>query len=199
MKKIFLLFFVAIITSQAIYAQGGYGAATYSIGFPMGDLKNYTSDVSFRGANMEFYWHIKKDFDAGFEVGWNVFYSREDKATYTKGTESITGTQFRYTNAVPMIAGLRWRKTNGGNLQPFFGAGLGTTSVNRSTDFGLYRITNNTWQFCVRPEAGLIYKIADATGFTANVKYYANFKNNDLDAQSYLTVNVGFVFGLYHW
>ena len=142
---------------------------------------------------MEFYWHVKPNLDAGVEVGWNVFYSKEDKKTYTEGTQSISGVQYRYTNAVPIIAGARWRKT-GGKTEPYVGAGLGTTSVNRSTDFGLYRIYNNTWQFCVRPEAGLIYKTSTYSGLTAGVKYYANFENDDLSAQSYFTVNVGFAF-----
>lgn len=196
MKKIILLFF-AIITIQVMHAQKGYSAFTYSIGAPMGDLKDYIDQTSFRGINMEFYWHAKPNLDAGLEVGWNVFYSKENEKTYTQETQSITGTQFRYTNAVPIIVGARWRKT-GGKTEPYVGAGVGTTSVNRSTDFGLYRIYNNTWQFCVRPEVGLIYKTSQYTGLTVGVKYYANFENDDLAAQSYLTANVGFVFAFAH-
>jgi len=192
MKKIFL-FFIAVISIQAIYGQKGYSAVSYSIGMSTGDFNEYVDQVSYRGINLEFYWHVKPNLDAGVEVGWNVFYAKEDKKTYTEGTQSITGVQYRYTNAVPIIAGARWRKT-GGKTEPYLGAGLGTTSVNRSTDFGLYRIYNNTWQFCVRPEAGLIYKFSPATGLTAGVKYYANFENDALAAQTYFTVNVGFSF-----
>jgi len=192
MKKIFLLF-LTVITLQAVYGQKGYSAVSYSMGFSTGDFNEYVDQVSYRGINMEFYWHVKPNLDAGVEVGWNVFYSKEDKKTYTEGTQSISGVQYRYTNAVPIIAGARWRKT-GGKTEPYLGAGLGTTSVNRSTDFGLYRIYNNTWQFCVRPEAGLIYKTSTYSGITAGVKYYANFENDDLSAQSYFTVNVGFAF-----
>ncbi len=192
MKKILLLFLI-VISIQAVYGQKGYSTVAYSIGFSTGDFNEYVDQVSYRGVNMEFYWHVKPNLDAGVEVGWNVFYSKEDKKTYTEGTQSITGVQYRYTNAVPIIAGARWRKT-GGKTEPYVGAGLGTTSVNRSTDFGLYRIYNNTWQFCVRPEAGLIYKTSTYSGLTAGVKYYANFENDDLSAQSYFTVNVGFAF-----
>jgi hypothetical protein len=198
MKKIYFLC-LAMISIQMMYGQGGYGAATYSIGFPAGDLKDYIDQNSFRGVNLEFFWHLKPNVDAGIEFGWNVFNAKENEKTYTQETRSITGVQFRYTNAVPMIAGARWRKTGGGNIQPYLGAGVGTTYINRATDFGLYRITNNTWQLCVRPEGGLIYKLSDASGATLGVKYYANFKNDDLDAQNYFTVNVGFVFGLSHW
>ena len=192
MKKILLLF-LTVISIQAVYGQKGYSAISYSVGFPTGDFNEYVDQISYRGINMDFYWHVKPNLDAGVEVGWNVFYSKEDKKTYTEGTQSITGVQYRYTNAVPIIAGARWRKT-GGKVEPYLGAGLGTTSVNRSTDFGLYRIYINTWQFCVRPEAGIMYKLSTISGLTAGVKYYANFENDDLSAQTFFTVNVGFVF-----
>jgi opacity protein-like surface antigen len=197
MKKILLLL-VSVICIQMAQAQKGYGAVTYSMAVPMGDMSNYIDQISYRGTNIEFYWHLKKNIDVGAEVGWNVFYAREDKATYTHETEAITGIQYRYINAVPMLASVRWRKP-GGDLQPYVGAGVGTSSMNRSTDFGLYRIINNTWQFCLRPEAGLIYKLSEATSATAGVKYYANFENDEQDAQTFLTVNVGFVFGLSQW
>jgi hypothetical protein len=194
MKKIFLILF-AIISIQQINAQGGYFALTYSVGVPMGDLKEYIDQVSYRGANMEFYWHVKPNLDAGLEVGWNVFYSKEDKATYTQESASITGTQFRYTNAVPLIAGVRWRKQSD-KITPYIGVGIGTTSVNRSTDFGLYRIYTNTWQFCVRPEAGLMYSLGGGTAATLGVKYYANFENDKLTAQPYLAIQAGLVFSM---
>lgn len=192
MKKIFLLF-LALVSIQAIYGQKGYSVVNYSVGFSTGDFNEYVDQISYRGINLEFMWNVKPNLDAGLEVGWNVFYAKEDKKVYTEGTESISGVQYRYTNAVPIIAGARWRKT-GGKTQPYVGAGVGTTSVNRSTDFGLYRIYNNTWQFCVRPEAGLIYKMSETSGLNAGVKYYMNFENDDMAAQPYFTVNVGFAF-----
>src|SRR5215211_5105855 len=116
MKKILLLL-ISVMGVQMVNAQKGYGTVTYSAATPLGDMTNYIDKVSYRGINAELYWHIKQNFDAGVEVGWNVFNNREDKKTYTEETRSITGVQYRYVNAVPIIAGLRWGKT-GGNLQP---------------------------------------------------------------------------------
>lgn len=196
MKKILLLL-ICISGMQISYGQNGYGAITYSLALPMGDMKNYIDDISYRGVNMEFYWRLKNSLDVGMEAGWNVFYSKEDKKTYTAETASITGVQYRYINAAPILAAARWRKS-GGKTQPYVGVGVGTSSINRSTDFGLYRIINNTWQFCLRPEAGIIYKFSDTNGLTAGVKYYNNFKNDEQDAQTFLTLNLGFVFSLSH-
>jgi len=192
MKKILFLS-LALLTLQLVYGQRGYTSLTYSIGLPTGSLSEYIDDVSYRGMTAEFYWHVKKSLDAGLEVGWNVFYSKEDSKAYTSETASISGVQFRYTNAVPILAAARWRLMTG-NLEPYVGAGVGTSSINRSTDFGLYRISNNSWQFCVRPEAGIMFKLGDTFGATAGIKYYANFENDKLEGQTYFTGNVGFVF-----
>jgi outer membrane protein len=74
------------------------------------------------------------------------------------------------------------------------GIGLGTLYSNRSTDFGLYRITTEAWQFVLRPEAGLIFKTRSEVHPFVGVKYYWAFNSSDLDGQSFISLNVGLVF-----
>ena len=97
MKKIFILF-LALVSIQAIYGQKGYSVVNYSVGFSTGDFNEYVDQISYRGINLEFMWNVKPNLDAGLEVGWNVFYAKEDKKVYTEGTESISGVQYRYTS-----------------------------------------------------------------------------------------------------
>lgn len=40
----------------------------------------------------------------GVDAGWNVFYEKKDYDTYTGGTESLSGIQYRYQNSVPLLA-----------------------------------------------------------------------------------------------
>ncbi|MCU7548994.1 porin family protein, partial [Chitinophagaceae bacterium LB-8] len=122
----------------------------------------------------------------------------EDKV-YTDKTASISGVQYRYTNSVPIIVGAKYYPhTNNDMLMPYVGAGLGTTYTNRATDFGLYRITTNTWQFCLRPELGVRIKGPSGMDLMVGGKYYANFNNDELDGQSFLSLNVGFIFHTGH-
>jgi len=193
MKKI-LLILTIVISSQAVLAQGNF-VISYPISFPMGDLKDYIGATSFRGISLEFNKRVKPTLDVGIEASWHVFYERSDTKAYTNETATITGIQYRYTNAVPLLAQFKYLKEAGsGKAHPYAGLGIGTTYVERATDLGLYRITNNAWQFCLRPELGVQVKAGYGASFMLGVKYYANFAAKDLEGQSYLSINVGFVF-----
>jgi len=194
MKKLFL-FLLAGIYLQTTFAQhrSSSFAISYPIAFPMSDLKNYISKTSFRGINMEWYKHIKSNVGVGFETGWNVFYQKENFKTYTDGTVSVSGVQYRYTNAVPILVAATYYKAEAkGNVVPYAGLGLGVLYVERATDFGVYRITKDAWQFCIRPELGAMFQVHEGMDLMLGAKYYAPFNANDLNGQPYLTINIGF-------
>jgi len=196
MKKIFFLLLVVVCTKWVQAQHQSDFILSYPIGFPMGNLKDYTTKTSFRGINMEFVKHVKPYLGVGLELGWNVFYERVDQKVYTDGSQSISGVQYRYTNAVPIILGVKYYKQSSSMAEPYIGLGIGTLYADRSTDFGLYRISIDAWQFCARPEIGVILhaKNDPTIGALIGLKYYAAFNTKDLDGQSYLTINVGFVF-----
>ena len=194
MKKIFFLL-VATLCLQGAFAQShGNFIMSYPIAFPMGDLHDYISNTSFRGINLEFGKEVKPNVIAEIETGWNVFYQEVPDQVYKDGTASISGKQFRYTNSVPILAGAKWILKSKNNLVPYAGLGLGTMYSDRSTDFGLYRISTDAWQFCLRPELGITFKSRNGPSAMLGVKYYASFNSSDLDGQSFLTVNIGVVF-----
>ena len=194
MKKIFFLL-IASFCMHGVFAQShGVFIISYPIAFPMGDLNDYSSSTSFRGINVEFGKEVRPNLIAEIETGWNVFYQEVPEQVYTEQTASISGKQFRYTNAVPIIAGAKWVLKSHNNLIPYAGLGLGTMYADRSTDFGLYRISTDAWQFCIRPELGITFKSRNGPAAMLGVKYYSSFNSSDLDGQSYFTVNIGIVF-----
>jgi outer membrane protein W len=194
MKKLFL-FLLAGICIQTTFAQHSSFTIAYPIAFPMSDLKSYISNVSFRGISFEYERRVKQNVSVGLETGWQVFYQKENLKTYTDGTVSVSGVQYRYTNTVPIILGARYYKhESNGKVTPFAGIGLGTLYVERATDFGIYRFTKDAWQFCVRPELGIMYQVHEGMDIMVAAKYYAAFNANDLNGQPYLSVNIGFVF-----
>src|SRR5215467_957216 len=196
MKKIFFLLLIVVCTKWVQAQHQSDFILSYPIGFPMSNLKDYISKTSFRGINMEFNKRVKPYLDAGIEVGWNVFYERVANKPLESGTATISGIQYRYLNAVPIIVGVKYYKENHSMAEPYVGLGLGTLYADQSTDFGLYRISVDAWQFCVRPELGVILRAKNDPniGVLIGLKYYAAFNTKDLDGQSYLTVNVGIVF-----
>ena len=65
------------------------------------------------------------------------------------------------------------------------------TQMSRYYDYG----NTDTWQFSLAPEVGV--RFAGSTGVPGllSVRYNNNFETSELDAQSYLTLNVGYMFG----
>ena len=193
MKYILLPAF-AILFAIPLFSQSTF-VMTYPVSFPMGDHHDYISNTSFRGFNMEFLHKAQPGIAVGIETGWNVFYQRVDKKDYTKGTTTISGVQYRYTNTVPILAETKFYPTTSSKTtNAYVGAGVGTLFVSRSTDFGLYRITTDAWQFCLRPEAGVVINVEPGLKVLLGAKYYVALNSSDLDGQSFLSANVGLVF-----
>ncbi len=193
MKYLIYLAFLAIALPAS--AQNGGFVLSYPIAFPMGNTSDYIGATSFRGINMEFLKRVKENMEVGLEVGWNVFYEKQDEQELKQGTASISGIQYRYINAVPILVEGKWYKTSGsGRAMPFAGLGLGVLYVDQSTDFGLYRISSDAWQFCLRPEIGFMFKAQKGVLPYVGVKYYAGFNADELDGQSFISINIGLMF-----
>src|SRR5882672_7232093 len=95
MKKLFYIFLaVAFFAAAPAVAQSSF-SVQYSMGFGSGDVKSYITSASFRGAAVEYRYHLDK-FSVGADIGWNTFYERRAFDTYTSGTVSLSGVQYRY-------------------------------------------------------------------------------------------------------
>jgi hypothetical protein len=196
--KYILLSLLIINCSINLFGQSSF-IVSYPISFPVNDLHSYTSKPSYRGINFEFLKTVKPHVEVGLETGWNVFYEHVNNMDYKSGTATISGVQFRYTNAVPILAEVKYvLGSSPKKVESYVGLGVGTLFASRSTDFGLYRITKEAWQFCLRPEAGLTFHLEPYVKALLGVKYNAAFDAQDLDGQSYLSLNVGFVFSSPH-
>ncbi len=179
--------------SPRIKAQHYY-SIQYSISIPTNDLRDYISKTSFKGITFEYFTKITSEFAAGVTVGWNGFYERMTYATYTDGTASTSGIQYRYSNAAPFhLSGLYFFGSEN-KVSPYVGLGIGAIYTVRTTDMGLFRWEEDTWNFSVRPEAGLVYNFRYYSGFKLSIRYNEAFRTSEMDDQSFLSVNVGLVF-----
>lgn len=187
---IFALYFLFV---QESYAQSTFNV-NYSVGFPTGDLENNIDAVSGRGFGAEFQGMISRHLAIGVNSGLQTFYQAQEYATYTEGTESISGRQYRYVNSIPILANAYYMFRPRQDINPYVGFGVGTVHQMRDTDIGLQRARIRTWQLSIKPEAGVIFRPFLRTGFKLAAKYYANFDSPELEGQSFLTLEVGVVF-----
>lgn len=180
---------------KPVFGQTQLTSLAYTVGFGTGDLGDFISKPSFRGATFEYHRLVKPNLGVGFETGWSAFYEESDYATYTDGTESISGKQFRYCSTVPIMASANYYFKPGEDFNPFAGVGVGTEFSRSDLDMGVYTKQVNTWHFAVKPEVGVIFRVAATTGVVVSAKYYNAFKTAEIGTRSYVAANVGLVWG----
>lgn len=191
-----MIFCSLFITTKSYAQQESYMSLQYSVSFGSGDLGDYVSAASWRGALLEYRGALRGNLMVGVDLGWNVFYERKDYDTYTVGTESLSGVQYRYQNSVPILASADYVFRSESLLKPYVGLGIGTLFSERSTDMGMYRWKENPWQFAVKGELGVLYELSYRSSVKFAAKYYNGFKSNSLDGQSYFSLNLGMAWTL---
>lgn len=194
MKKIFyILLLIVLISVTEIKAQDGFFSLQYSIGLGSGNVKDYINQPSFRGIGMEYRYFLQSNLSMGIESGYNLFYDRMDYATYTVATESITGVQYRYLHAVPILGEIDYYLKPDTKLNPFVGLGVGTIYTHKNIDMGMFTIEDDSWQFALRPQVGFLIS-TNSLDFIVGAKYFTGFKTDNAEAHSYFTLNFGLIF-----
>ena len=197
MKKIYY-FIIALflLSATTISAQNNSRTyLTYAVGFGTGDLGEFISTPSWRGASLDFLHMINPNVALGGSVAWNVFYEEKDYDTYTDGTASLSGKQYRYSNNLPLLVNFNYYLNPDAKVIPFVGLGTGAMYTRRNTDMNIYTIEQDAWGFTLAPQVGIELNQDFGSAFTVMVKYYNGFKAGDFDkGQSYITLNVGWVF-----
>jgi hypothetical protein len=194
MKQLYFLAALFLLGSSVTFSQGTYLGGTYSIGIPLGGIENYISAGSFRGANFEGLKEINSRVAVGWIFGWNVFSEKRVNEVYENDNLTLTGTQYRYMNLFPMLArGLYEFGTQEGT-RPFIGSGLGVTADIAKTNIGLYSFQKTGWHFTIAPELGIKIPLGYGS-ITGSLRYTYGAKTRELDNISYLSVNLGMLWG----
>jgi opacity protein-like surface antigen len=198
MKRIIaLVIFCSLLSMTSVFSQDkaqSHFSIQYDMSFGTGDLGDYISAPSFRGASAQYRYAVAHNILVGIDAAWNVFYEKRDYDTYTSGTMTLSGVQYRYQNQVPLLVSADYVFTPDKDFQPYVGLGIGTMYTERVTEMGIWYVEENPWQFALKPEVGMLYKFASGGAFKLGVKYYTGF-GGDLGTQGYITISAGFAFG----
>lgn len=196
MKRIIILaIFCFFVSMTSVFSQAeNHLSIQYDMSFGTGDLGDYISAPSFRGASAQYRYAVTHNILVGVDAAWNVFYEKRDYDSYTSGTATLSGVQYRYQNQVPLLVALDYVFMPEKAFQPYIGLGIGTMYSERNTWMGVWVLEENPWQFALKPELGLMYKFAYSNAIKLGAKYYTGF-GGDLETQSYITVSLGVAFG----
>lgn len=145
---------------------------------------------------MEGQWILTSSISTGFNFGWNIF-NEKLSGEFTQGTKTLTGTQLRYINSYPMMIEGRYHIGNfsTSSITPYFGVGVGTIYNEKRTEMGIFVSTTDQWQFGLVPAVGALIPVGFSSMINIGVKYNYAFEAGDMMANSFLTVNVGYVWG----
>src|SRR6478735_7886331 len=173
MKKI--LFIIFSVVASSAFAQS-LTSVQYTMGFGSGDLGDFISKPSFRGFTVDFRKLVQPNVGVGFELGWNTFYEAKSYDTYTIGTLSYSGKQYRYNNQFPALFAVDYYFQPDTKINPFAGLGLGTMYSLRHTDMGQYSLKQDAWHFALRPEIGVLMEVTPDVSLAVTGKYYYGFQ-----------------------
>ncbi|MFO7614070.1 MAG: outer membrane beta-barrel protein [Bacteroidales bacterium] len=196
MKKIIaIVIFCSMLGVTHLFGQQGVGqlAFNYDMSFGTGNLGEYISAGSFRGMSVQYRYSATDNLLVGFDLGWNVFYEKKEYDTYTVGTQSLSGVQYRYQNQVPLLFTVDYMFMADSDFRPYIGLGIGTMYSERSTQMGIWTLEEDPWQFALKPEFGMLYAVTPGTGLKLGFKYYTGM-GGELDTQGYFTISVGMAF-----
>ena len=168
---------------------------TWQMAQPLQNTHDFTSPYSFRGMGIEWRW-VHRSTSFGINAAWNVM-NQNVVGTGSFQSADITGKQFRYINAFPIMASLHVYLGPEGGARGFLGANIGTYYIERQVDVGIFQITDNNWHFGLAPELGFAVPMRGGLGntaFFATARYNYGFAAGDAPYQSWLSVHVGFAY-----
>lgn len=193
--KYIVIIFAAVLISAASYSQAIY-SVDYTMSFGVGETGDYINSASFRGMTFEGRGFVSDQFSLGGLFTWTTFYEKLAGESYTEGYSTLTGTQYRYINAFPILFQAHWY-SNDDEFEPrvYLGGGIGPYKMNQRTNVGVWSLEHRNWHFGVSPEVGLLFPISMDTQFNISFRYHYVFKAKDTIDHSWFGLSLGFAWG----
>jgi len=173
------------------FSQKSYLSLNYSVGFPSGDMKDFTDAVSGRGAAIDYAYFIKENISVGISASWQSFYEEKGYQSFTDGTATLTGKQFNYVNTLPVYLNANYFFKAGTALKPYVGLGIGTIYASRRMDIGIFEIADDGWAFGVKPEVGVQYMLNSNCALNAAYRYNFASDIDEVGNMSYSVLQFG--------
>ncbi len=192
-NKILLTGIFALLFAMSSFGQGGgIWNFDWSMGFPMGNTKDFIGAPSFRGFSIEGRGYVTDNIAIGGIGAWNVFYENKGWVTESIGNnKEVYGFKRKYLNVMPLMVTGDYYFSQGG-VQPYIGAGIGTYYIESRNFMGLYYVQGKDWHFGIAPEVGVVMPFSSSNaGLNINFKYNMAAKTKNESSYSWLGINIG--------
>ena len=182
MKKIIAAICLVLGVTASASAQDWFWGATWGMSLGSGETHDYISETSFRNFGIEGRKFVAPKTSVGLSLNWTVLDEKTNETVQIPGG-AVTGTQFRYINAFPLLVTAHKYFGDDESWMLFVGAGVGAYAVERRTEIGLFAVDIDSWHFGVAPEAGILIPLGwRAKGFF-NARYNLTSEAEGYDYQ----------------
>jgi len=201
--KIMALIALALVVSLPSMANESMTFLTWNISIPNGNTKDFTKDSSsLRGVAAEFRYFVGPQFSVGLYGAWQVFNGSSDELIAIDREDfkgDVSGTQWRYVNAWPVMVNAHFYTGNPGGTRLFIGAGAGLIGIEERVDISVIAFQGTKWHFGIAPEVGIAYPLDYNMSLIVSGKYHYAFSAGDrLSAESathsFISINIGLSF-----
>lgn len=191
--KVYILALTLVLFSMELFGQKTYLNFNFAPMIPTGNTADFIGVTSARSGNIEYFMMSDSRLGFGGEIGFTSLFEKKPGETFTSGTLSITGTQFRYHNMVPIMPAAIYFFNEPGPIRPFVSLGAGVILNTQRIELGIFQERTSSIQIGIRPELGSIFQVNEYVAIKLSGKYYNTLGGSKLPAQSALGINLGFV------
>jgi opacity protein-like surface antigen len=172
-------------------AAQSWWSLTYQPAVPTSNTKEFADNFAWRGVGVDFKKQVKPAVTVGLSFGWQVFSQETDEVVSAFGVD-VSGDQFRYVNAWPMLANVSYFLGKEGGPRPYLSANVGGYLMEHRLEIGLVAIEETNFHFGFAPEAGVAIPLQSNVSAVLSGRYNYALSAGSVDDQSYLSFGVGF-------
>ncbi len=177
----------------------------YQVNIPTGDVKDFVSKTSFEGLNLNWAYFVAPKLAVGVDLSYNNYHQKIGQKVYRPNEDmAINAAQYRYTQAFPIKAQVKYFCNPYGNVRFYTGLGIGALSAGQHIVVQDLDQWHNSWGFLLSPEIGALIPFGADSPFGANVAVGYNWSTNkstfgniDLNNRQSFYVNVGLYLAIF--
>lgn len=171
---------------------------SYTMSFSTGETNDFINKASFRGVSLDGRRFLNDNISLGGYTNWTTFYKEMPDASYTDGTITLSGVQYRYINSMPILFNAHYfTGSPDEGIRLYGGVGVGTYYINQRTDMGIWTTSTNKWHFGFAPEIGILVPTGSGPVINVSAKWNYALKAGDSMDYSWFGLNLGYVLQYY--
>jgi hypothetical protein len=190
------LLVLGLLASSTALAQS-HVRLSYEMAVPRAETNSYVDRFSSRGAHLDVSLELSYAFHFEASVGLNSFNSVKQGVLHITDGSDVSGKQFRYLNAIPVMGGFAFHIPLGHGSRFWAGVNGGAAYFDRVVDIGFSEFTHSDWQWGVMPHVGIAFGLGDkgntALFFDGRWEYY--WARHGAPDQQWFAFGVGLLFG----